>query len=480
MILSYLTTAILFGILLLGKVFASSGITTAPSSFLPKFTAKLPNSSKPLGGYTRIKQEFPPINIAYGSEKIGKYNHNVMFNYDIHVGFYIYWKNGILQEDSNGQRILFSASKTPHAYTKARVLFPNLTIGNVPCSLEPSPSIQINGHVYATASPAFINYTLKDLHVAQGAQCQLWPDSIDPRNCGPSASYAVEYKHTLLLRRIYSNFTLGPMFWGSYDAPEIFSIQTKTFDIQTFTKNMDETTYEDLKDILKSNNVNPPCNTFESGSMKCEWCKGGCMLYDTIPFDLKITNERAHYKFNFNSYANYMYKNTNIKYNGGDNNIGDVLLYRSENTKHILYASIRLNNSYNQNDWSELYETNIPNDNTNLNAGTLNDGKVYLAFNPVVRDEKTLHRDPLCISTSNDGGAHFNKIGVALTCHDLPRGDASSSCKPLFNHNVNYGVSYPQVLQVVQPAPEDHQGLYIAASNNKEDIWIVKLNSDDV
>ena len=69
------------------------------------------------------------------------------------------------------------------------------------------------------------------------------------------------------------------------------------------------------------------------------------MLYDTIPFDLKITNERAHYKFNFNSYANYMYKNTNIKYNGGDNNIGDVLLYRSENTKHILYASIRLNNS---------------------------------------------------------------------------------------------------------------------------------------
>ena len=98
----------------------------------------------------------------------------------------------------------------------------------------------------------------------------------------------------------------------------------------------------------------------------------------------------------------------------------------------------------------------------------------------MVRDEKTLHRDPLCISTSNDGGAHFNKIGVALTCHDLPRGDASSSCKPLFNHNVNYGVSYPQVLQVVQPAPKDHQGLYIAASNNKEDIWIVKLNSDDV
>ena len=163
------------------------------------------------------------------------------------------------------------------------------------------------------------------------------------------------------------------------------------------------------------------------------------------------------------------------------NNKGDVLLYRSGNTKHLLYASVRRNNSNNQDDWSDVYETNIPNVNSNLNSGALSNGKIFLAFNPVVRDNKTLYRDPLCLATSSDGGKTFNKVAVALTCHELWRSDNNiSSCMPLFNHTVNYGVSYPQALTVNAPAPVSHQGFYIAASNNKEDIWLVKLDIEDL
>ena len=105
--------------------------------------------------------------------------------------------------------------------------------------------------------------------------------------------------------------------------------------------------------------------------------------------------------------------------------------------------------------------------------------KYILLHNPIVRDHGTLHRDPLCLSTSKDGGRNFDKIGVALTCLDLRRGNYSSSCSPAFNHNVNHGVSYPQGLSVTHPAPEAHQGFYVAASNNKEDIWFVKLDITD-
>ena len=79
--------------------------------FTPAFTGPLPDPSKLLGGYKKIPHLFPAINVAYGDENIGKYNHNVMLNYQLDFGFYVYWKNGILTEDSNGQRILFSASK---------------------------------------------------------------------------------------------------------------------------------------------------------------------------------------------------------------------------------------------------------------------------------------------------------------------------------------------------------------------------------
>jgi len=35
--------------------------------------------------------------------------------------------------------------------------------------------------------------------------------------------------------------------------------------------------------------------------------------------------------------------------------------------------------------------------------------------------------------------------------------------------------SYPQALTVVGPAADDLQAFYVAASNNKEDIWVTRM-----
>jgi hypothetical protein len=42
--------------------------------------------------------------------------------------------------------------------------------------------------------------------------------------------------------------------------------------------------------------------------------------------------------------------------------------------------------------------------------------------------------------------------------------------------NGNVGPSYPQALSVVDPAPKDLQGLYVASTNNKEDVVITKMS----
>ena len=146
------------------------------STALPSWTAPQPNASAPLGGYERLERDFL-ANVAYADEEdLGTYNHNVMFSYDVGFGgFFIYWKNGLLEEDSNGQRVMFSSSADGQAWSKPQELFPNMTLPGVPAAHEPAPPVQINGRVYAATSPAFVNYSLApSLHVAQGSQCALW------------------------------------------------------------------------------------------------------------------------------------------------------------------------------------------------------------------------------------------------------------------------------------------------------------------
>ena len=59
-------------------------------------------------------------------------------------------------------------------------------------------------------------------------------------------------------------------------------------------------------------------------------------------------------------------------------NTSDVLLYRQG---LYLFASTRLN-STRKADWPLVSATDIPNDSSNLNAGELPDGRIFLVHNP--------------------------------------------------------------------------------------------------
>ena len=99
----------------------------------------------------------------------------------------------------------------------------------------------------------------------------------------------------------------------------------------------------------------------------------------------------------------------------------DVIAYRSQKD-HFLWATVR-RGSTSQADWPPIQQTNIPNDNSNLNGGPLPDGRVYLVHNPVTPKKKThgmglggdhpSGRDPVTLATSKDG-FDFDSGGIRV------------------------------------------------------------------
>jgi len=449
---------------------AMIGLCSKVESGFPSWTAPQPNPKLPLGGYKKLQQHFR-AEVLHGIKQslphsdagpIGTYNHNVMFDYLLDDGFFLMWKNSMADEDSNGQRMLYSRSVDGRNWSVPNVFLPNLTTLSLALTLEPGPCIHIRGRMYCGASPGFHN-TSHDSS-AQGSQFCLWPDPLDPRNCGPPSKVEVHYNHSLLVREVRHGGSLGPMFWGAPDVPKAFQAATAAFHIPALP-DMDAQTQEDFRQLAARFDAGEtPCDPEKDGTLKCEACAGGCQIYDSIPFSLNMANERTHWL---------------LPGKGGKE---DIIAYRSSKT-HKLWASKRT--GHQQAAWSPVVETNIPNDQSNLNAGTLPDGRVYLVHNPVtpvssggdsVNGHNPSARDPVTIATSRDG-LIFDEVGVALTCTDL---SSTSRCLPRFpGHAKNPGPSYPQALTVVHPAPKELQGLYVASSNNKEDIWMTKVALDD-
>ena len=327
--------------------------------------------------------------------------------------------------------------------------------------------MHINGKLYAACSPGVHNSTHDSS--AQGSQFCLWPDPVNPRNCGPPSDVAVQYSSTLLMRQVFP--TLGEVFWQSAEFPTLFESVTKELKIKNILQ-MDDETQRDIMGLSATSQQVPCQSSNITGTLKCEACAGGCQIWNHIDFGLKMSNERTHWLVP-----------------GG---AADVIAYRSND--HFLWATVR-RGSTSQADWPPIERTNIPNDNSNLNGGSLPDGRVYLVHNPVTPKKQTAAhgmgltlglggdhpsgRDPVTLATSKDG-FNFDSVGVAMTCTNLTSvsgGVHTTNCKPRYEgRSKNAGPSYPQALSVVAPAPEEHRGFYVAASNNKEDIWITKLD----
>jgi hypothetical protein len=150
-----------------------------------------------------------------------------------------------------------------------------------------------------------------------------------------------------------------------------------------------------------------------------------------------------------------------------------------------------------QHAWSPPVVTNIPNDESNLNTGTLPDGSVYLLHNPLFRPkpggardsaltDDTLRtdtlrlRDPLTVAISTDG-KNFSHVLAVMTCTNL---SASSTCSQrLDGTGKNPGPSYPQGIALSAADVSGSRlrpGLYVVATNNKEDVWLAHVALEDL
>lgn len=137
------------------------------------------------------------------------------------------------------------------------------------------------------------------------------------------------------------NGTLGPIFWGSRESPTVFEGITRTLNIPNL-KDMDSQTQHDITpltsttDNLCSSSLGTSAAA-ATGTTKCEFCAGGCQLYDSIDKSLGIANERTHW----------------VLPSSNNSKGRDVILYRAD--VHRFYSSVRSwsdGNPPTQQDWS--------------------------------------------------------------------------------------------------------------------------------
>jgi hypothetical protein len=404
-----------------------------PGPLTPHWSVRgAPDAQKALCGF-RMANSTETTVVYRGTRALGAYNHAAMI--DFHGGnFMLTWKNSPLNEDSPGQRVLYSFSSDGKTWTRTdgtNVLFPGVndsqssTAFGKRAPLFGGPTVLLRGRRYASASPH---------------QFALWPYPWS------SSLTSTEPTNLLLLRHV--NYTsgnhrpvLGPLFWASASIPPGFEMVSKREGILTSAQ-VDATTKRDL--ALLANYSKLPCATTNQGgnnfgdsaTTKCEACIHGCGNTTKC--------ERTHYVVP-----------------GG----GDVILQRGH--KHVFTFSRRASPT---GEWTPDQPTNIPDVDANLNAGVLPNGRVFLTSNACPKNGEGHGRDPLVVSSSADGFS-FDRSVAVMSC------EALNQCGPRIPGGAkDSGPSYPQGVTVI--APKSIAGLYVVATNNKEDVVVVRVPFD--
>lgn len=390
---------------------------TAPGHARPgstvRWTAQQPDTSKRAAGYPILNGTVHTQVSVFDSD--WQYTHANMVGYSPEGGILtVTWKAGHLHEDRPGQKVSYVQTRDGVTYTPQMDLFPNISLPsfNVHLFSEPFVHVASNGHMYAAASPK---------------QFCLFPD---------------QYESILLMRRLYGNATgvLGPLFWASPDTPPGYGPTSAVNDIKPLSR-MDAGTQADMAELNNASQL--PCLDPASGVNKCEACLNGCQDWSAAQ---PVVNERTH----------YVVPGTN-----GTAAQVDVLLYRTD-ANHYAYSMRTTPDGT----WARTAATNIPDVDSNLNAGVLpdGDGRVYLVSNAA----PATNRDPLTIATSTDGYA-FDTVAVLATCDQMTPHGASGPAPP-------YGcaLAYPQAIPITKAASawRGAPGLYTAWSYNKKSIWV--------
>jgi hypothetical protein len=386
-----------------------------------------PTEGKAFCGFKMLaeKDGITHAEVYHATKESGAYNHGAMI--DWHDGnLLLTWKNSPIDEDSPGQRILFSQSFDGANWTKTdgkNVMFPSVSSKTNPAALFAGPTAIINGKRYATASPK---------------QMCLFPDP---------------YPSTQLLRRVGSGVPakLGPPFWGADTIPTGFEEASKREGIVTSAA-MDQETQQDVATLTNWSRL--PCDTAH-GTTKCEACINGCDSNQNSSMLWRPASGLGAGEVlgGGAEYTHYTVPNSTT----------EVILHRTK--KHHMAFTFR---PHPLDTWSALMDTDIPDVDANLNAGRLPDGRIYLVSNACPKNADG--RDPLTVSTSTNGWDFNRSVGV-MSCKQL---GGTEKCGPrIAGKAKDKGPSYPQGVAVTSPASVS--GLYVVATNNKEDVWVVRV-----
>ena len=367
--------------------------------------------------------------LYFATPEVGQYAMSPMISY-LNSAFLATWKVAPKNEDQPGQLIRFAQSVDGETWINIStsgvaldapgILFPSMNSTENPgVALFAEPSLYLNKHVYAAASPR---------------QFCLYPD---------------QYQGILLLRRVFPGIgKFGPIFWASSVIPTGFAEASAKHNI-TAVVDQDTETQADIA-LLVPNQVAPPCDPL--GTTKCEFCAGGCQNWTVAMSVPHMENERTHY----------------VAPATGD----DIILYRTRNPEllvNYLYYSIRTSASGGE--WSYPQPTNITNDVANLNAGTLPDGRVYLVSNVMTN----IFRDPIYVSLSRNG-VEFTAVAALGSCeqpHFTNPWQPLGCVQRYGGGGIQGGLQYPQAVAVTA-AEGGVEGFYVILSQNKEDIWVAK------
>lgn len=304
-----------------------------------RWTAVLPDRSKPDAGFPLITGAEHHL-IYKATPALGTYNHGPkVARHD--EWFCVFWYSHAKDEDSPGQRILYSRSEDGRDWSSAAPLFDSLSpmrpLGKKGVRLSPGSFHDVESRLYASASAGRI-YAWKD-H-ARGEQVEEGDlKKFNESVCEPLPR---------LMRRINRGQPEGPPFWVADRSPE-------GLDSVRPYRDCDKRVRQDVAEILrreKDANLGPLPQPAE----KARLC------------------EPVHYALPDGK---------------------EVRLFRDDLWSSWMFASVRNSRSES---WPPAVKTNIPDSPSLSCVGKLPDGQVFLIGNRVRQ-----RRDPLVIALSRDG-----------------------------------------------------------------------------
>lgn len=249
----------------------------------------------------------------------------------------------------------------------------------------------------------------------------------------------------MLLRHVRPDRSLGDVFGATQSPPEAHRAGASLAGVK-LPGEMDAATQADMQ-VLWSDISYLPCGY--PNSLKCE-----ALLGEGLP-----TGESAHWRV--------------------PGRTEEVAMFRQHGLRHPLKWLWR--GGHPRGSWSEmLSDSNFPDIGSKINAGPLPSGAVYMLNNACPkpwRKRKPL-RDPLVLSLSQDGLV-FTKAMAITSCYN----EHLNGCAPRYPGFAKTatadGPAYPQGVTVTGKGPE-LDGLYVAFTNNKEDVWVVKVSYSEL